>query len=326
MEHERIIYILDYLNRHTNDSRGVTIKDIQRYLEECGNLQNVSVLTIRRDIERIERAGNEIEVTYGAHNTAYYKIRSKGFTFNEIRFIVDSVSINKFLSNTQKQRLIKKFEGLCSETEVRQLISRISLNGQGSASLNLLENLDKVHQIISEKRKINFEYGKYDVHRNINYYSKSREMIPCRVIYFNERFYLKCIDEATLNHRTYRIDRMRRISAGDKTKIRAELPKYDGVVVDMFEPERFELVTLRVKRFLLDDMLEQFGSYGSPRDDMQSPDSVILNVKMGISSGFYRWLMKYVEDVEVLSPKSVRDTFSDKLKKVCGMYIEKETG
>ena len=294
----------------------------QMPVEECGNMHNVSVLTIRRDIERIERSGNEIEVTHGAHNTAYYKIRSKGFTFNEIRFIVDSVSINKFLSNAQKQRLIKKFEGLCSETEVRQLISRISLNGQTSSSLNLLENLDKVHQIISEKRKINFEYGKYDVHRNINYYSKSREMIPCKVVYFNERFYLRCIDEATLNHRTYRVDRMRRISAGDKTKLRAELPKYDGVVVDMFEPERFELVTLRVKRFLLDDMLEQFGSYGSPRDDMSNPDSVILNVKMGISSGFYRWLMKYGEDVEVLSPKAVRDTFAEKLKRVYLIYDE----
>lgn len=320
MEHERIIYILDYLNRHTNDSKGVTIKDIQRHLATCGNMQNVSVLTIRRDIERIENSGNEIEVSYGAHNTAYYRIKNKGFTFNEICFIVDSVSINKFLTNAQKQRLIKKFEGLCSENEVRQLISRISLNGQGSASLNLLENLDKVHQIISEKRKINFEYGKYDVHRNINYYSKSREMIPCKVVYFNERFYLKCIDEATLNHRTYRIDRMRRISAGDKTKVKAELPKYDGVVVDMFEPESFELVTLRVKRFLLDDMLEQFGIYGFPRDDVEHSDSVVLNVKIGISSGFYRWLMKYGEDVEVLSPKCIRDAFAEKLNRVYDLY------
>ncbi len=320
MEHERIIYILDYLNRHTNDSKGVTIKDIQRHLATCGNMQNVSALTIRRDIERIENSGNEIEVSYGAHNTAYYRIKNKGFTFNEIRFIVDSVSINKFLTNAQKQRLIKKFEGLCSENEVRQLISRISLNGQGSASLNLLENLDKVHQIISEKRKINFEYGKYDVHRNINYYSKSREMIPCKVVYFNERFYLKCIDEATLNHRTYRIDRMRRISAGDKTKVKAELPKYDGVVVDMFEPESFELVTLRVKRFLLDDMLEQFGIFGFPRDDVEHSDSVVLNVKIGISSGFYRWLMKYGEDVEVLSPKRIRDAFAEKLNRVYDLY------
>lgn len=318
MDHERIIYILEYLKR--SGDRGVTVKDIQRHLENSANIQNVSALTIRRDIERIEQSGNEIEITNGPHNTACYRLKSKGFTFNEIRFIVDSVSINKFLSDSQKHRLIRKFEGMCSENEVRQLISRISLNGQGSPSLNLLDNLDKVHRIISEKRKINFEYGKYDIHRNINYYSKRREMIPCRVVYFSERFYLMCIDEETLGRRTYRIDRMRRISAGEKTRIKPIIPKYDGVVVDMFEPDSFELVTLRVKRFLLDDMLEQFGRYGSPRDDTDNPDSVILNVRMGISSGFYRWLMRYGEDIEVLSPKSVRDEFAEKLKRVCGLY------
>lgn len=320
MEHERIILILEYLNRHSGEGKGVTVKDIQSHLAQTANMQNVSVLTIRRDIQRIENLGNEIEVTAGAHNTSYYKMKNKGFTFNEIRFIVDSVSINKFLSASQKQKLIKKFEGLCSDKQVRQLISRISLNGQGSPSLNLLENLEKVHSIISEKRKINFEYGKYDINKNINYYSKSREMIPCRVIYFNDRFYLKCIDETTLAHRTYRIDRMRKITQGDKTKVKAVLPKYDGVVVDIFEPEKFELVTLRVKRFLLDDMLEQFEGYGSTRADFDNPDSVIVTVRMGISSGFYRWLMKYGGDIELLSPASLRAEFANKLGDFYGQY------
>ena len=33
------------------------------------------------------------------HNTAYYALIDKGFSFNEIRFIVDSISINKFLTS-----------------------------------------------------------------------------------------------------------------------------------------------------------------------------------------------------------------------------------
>ncbi len=98
--------------------------------------------------------------------------------------------INSF-SMFRNRTLIKKFEGICSEEEVRQLISRISLNGRGSPSLDLLENLEKVHKLILEKRKINFEYGKFDVNGNINYYSKKREMIPGKVVYFDECFYLK---------------------------------------------------------------------------------------------------------------------------------------
>lgn len=318
MNHERIIKIQEYLNRYATGDKAVTIKEIQEYLYESG-LENVSVLTIRRDIERLINIGENIEVTRGSHNTSFYKLKSKGFTFNEIRFIVDSISINKFLSNYQKQRLIKKFEGLCSADKVHQLISRISLNGREISSMNLLENLDKVHRIISEKCKINFDYGKYDTTFKVQYYSKKREMIPCKVIYFDDRFYLKCIDEETGNVRTYRIDRMKNIKAADKTKFKAALPKYDGVVLDMFEPEYFEYVTIRVKRFLLDDMLEQFGKYISVRED-ESPENVIIRVNVGISSGFYRWAMRYGENLEIVSPIEIREKFKEKIKKVSDIY------
>ncbi len=318
MNHERVIVIRDFLARRTDSEKGVTIKDIQNHLAECG-LENVSILTIRRDIERIANTGDNIQTIHGRHNTAYYKIIDKGFSFNEIRFIVDSISINKFMSNYQKKLLIRKFEGMCSESEVRQLISRISLNGRETASMNLLENLEKVHRIISQKCKINFDYGKYDVTQQINYYSKKREMIPCKVIYFDDRFYLKCIDEETGKIRTYRIDRMKHITEGDKTKIKAVLPSYEGVVLDMFEPEYFEIVTLKIKRFLLDDMLEHFGRHISVRSD-ESSVCVMVNIKVGISSGFYRWIMKYGEDIEIVSPENIREQFSEKLEKVSQIY------
>lgn len=67
---------------------------------------------------------------------------SKGFPFNDIRFIVDSVSINKLLSDDQKRRLIKKFEGMCSDAEIRQLISRVEIGGNTASQRDLLTNLD----------------------------------------------------------------------------------------------------------------------------------------------------------------------------------------
>lgn len=320
MEHERILHILDYLTRCTSDTRAVTIREIQTYLADHCNLRNVSSVTIRRDIDRLIAAGNDITITYGAHNTARYTLKSKKFTFNEIRFIVDSVSINKFLTDWQKQKLIKKFEGLCSEAEVRQLISRITLNSQAEPSMNLLENLEKVHNTISEGRKIHFEYGKYDVQRHVNYYNKRREMLPCKVIYFNERFYLKCLDEETGAFRTYRIDRMRRISAGDKSSRKAALPEPEGVVLDMFEPERFAYVTLRVKRFLLDDMLEQFGKFASVREDSAHPEWVEVRARIGISQSFYQWVMRYGADMEIVAPGEIRDAFWEKLQEIADIY------
>lgn len=320
MEHERIIQIYEYLCRYTDETRGVTIKEIQNYLSRSGNMKDVSALTVRRDIDRLSAMGNDIRKENGAHNTARYSLVNKGFTFNEIRFIVDSISINKFLSSNQKQRLIKKFEGMCSEKEVRQLISRISLNGRNLPNLDLLENLERVHNIISNRQKIDFEYGKSNSRGELEYYSKKRNMIPVKVIYFDDRFYLKCMNAETEQMRTYRIDRMKNIRAGEKTRKMPKLPKYDGVVLDMFEPEYFENVTLKVKRFLLDDMLEQFGNYARVREISGEPECVMVCAKIGISDSFYRWAMKYGKNIEIISPESIRNKFCEELGKIFEIY------
>ena len=321
MEHERIIHIFDYLCRNTDEEHSASCKDIQNYLANTANLTDVSPLTIRRDIDRLWAAGNDIRRINGPHNTALYSLIDKGFTFNEIRFMVDSISINKFLTTEQKKKLIHKFEGMCTDAELRSLVSRISLNSSAAPSLDLLENLDKIHRIISERRKINFQYGKFDTKKQMNYYSKSREMIPVRVVYFDDHFYLRCFNEENEQFRTYRIDRMKDIVSGGKSRKKIpEEKKYEGFVADMFAPDRFEYVTMRVKRYLLDEMLEQLGEYGSFRDDNDNPDSVLVRAYVGINDRFYLWVLKYGEGVEVIEPADTRKNFMEFLQKISKMY------
>lgn len=162
MDQERIIFIIDYLSRFTDKNRYVSIKDIQDHLCEVTNLKRAAEVTIRRDLDRLTSMGNNIVRVTREHGTAYYALLDNSITFNEIRFIVDSISINKFLSSAQKKSLIHKFEGLCSDAEIRQLISRVTLNDRCSNSLDLIHNLDVIHSLIADRRKINFEYGKID--------------------------------------------------------------------------------------------------------------------------------------------------------------------
>lgn len=319
MEHERIVYILEYLRCNTDEKHEVTIKDIRSALDGSTNLRGATALTIRRDLDRLGIMGYDIRTRSGAHNTTYFRLLGKKFTFNEIRFLVDSISINKFLSAQQKQDLIKKFEGMCSEAEVRQLISRISLNGRGAPTLDLLENLEKIHEIISGSQKIDFEYGKFDERKIMVYYSKKRDIIPVKVIYFEDYFYLKCMNTETSQIRTYRVDRMKNITGGEKTTLKPELPKYDGIVLDMFEPDYYESVKLRVKRFLWNDMLEQFGDWASAYNDDDNA-YVIVKVKIGINDSFYRWVMKYGSNIEILAPQKVREIFRQKISEVFEIY------
>ncbi len=321
MEHERIICVLEYLSRYSDENTYVSIKQIQDYVSRVGNLSMPAEVTIRRDIDRLTNMGNNIVKKNCDHNKAFYALIDKGFSFNEIRFIVDSISINKFLTSKQKRQLIKKFEGMCSDAEIRQLISRITLNEKCSPSLDLLNNLDLIHRLIAEKRKINFEYGKYDTDKKIKYYHKKRELIPVKVVFFNNRFYLRCYNEETKAWRTYRIDRMKNIESGEVS--RCFLPKEekcDGFVIDLFEPEYYENVTLRVKRVLLDDMMEHFGEYASVSRYSDDGNSVNISVRVGINQRFYLWVMKYGDGIELLSPPKVRSEFLSEVRKMLGAY------
>ena len=323
MDQERIIYIFDYLSRYTDENKAVTIKDIQHHLANVCNLSRVNDVTIRRDLDRLTSAGNHIVKYSGEHNTAYYALIDKGFSFNEIRFIVDSISINKFLTSKQKRQLIKKFECMCSDAEIRQLISRITLNEKCSPSLDLLENLDLIHRLIADRRKINFEYGKYDTDKKIKYYKKKRDLLPVRVVYFNERIYLKCYNEADERWRIYRVDRMRSIVGGDISHTR--LPKEkkpEGFVTDMFEPEYYETVTLKIRKYLLDDMMEHFGEYASIIRHTDDGESMSISVRVGINRRVYLWVMKYGDGIELLSPSNLRADFLTEVRKMLGAYPE----
>ena len=325
MDHERIIHIYDYLSRYTDENHFVTINQIQAHLANSCNLSRVKSVTIRRDLDRLTTMGNHIVKQNREHNTAYYALIDKGFSFNEIRFIVDSISINKFLTAYQKQKLIKKFEGMCSDAEIRQLISRIVLNEQCPSTLDLLENLDKIHRLIGERRKINFEYGKYDEsEKQIKYYLKDRDMLPVSVIYFHERFYLKCFNLTDRKWRIYRVDRMKNIVGGGLAQF--HLPpdeKYEGFVTDMFAPEYFTSVTLRVRKYLLDEMRENFGYFASIMSDEDS-DFVRFHVRVGINQKFYLWLMQFGSGVELAAPAKERAEYLDEVRKMLGAYPEFE--
>lgn len=323
MEHERIIHILEYLRRNTDETRTVSIKQIQSHLDRNYNMQSVSPLTIRRDIERLTTTGYPITIKRGAHNTYLYQMETDGFTFNEIRFLVDSVSINKYLSVDQKQHLIKKFERLCSESDVRKLISRIQTNDLTPPGLNLLENLEQIHLIIANRQKIDFEYGKQEKD-GMKYYYKKRNMIPCQVVFFEDRFYLKCIHAETKEPRTYRIDRMKQIQPGETVCEMPKLPKPKGAILDIFDPKYYETVTLCIKSFLTGEMKEKFGSYLHIIPGETTPEETVIRVTVGISDSFFRWLMRYGSYVELISPESLRKQFQEQLQEVAALYQKKE--
>lgn len=92
--------------------------------------------------------------------------------------------------------------------------------------------------------------------------------------------------------------------------------------MDVFPPERFETVTFKVKRYLLDEMLEQLGDTVSSRDDFDDADHAIVRATCGINKQFYLWVMRYGDAIEITAPAENRKGFADELKKVSEMYSD----
>lgn len=116
---------------------------------------------------------------------------------------------------------------------------------------------------------------------------------------------------------------MRSIVGGDVSHTR--LPKEkkpEGFVTDMFEPEYFEYVTLRVKRYLLDDMLEHFGDYASISPYSETDESVTITVHVGVNQRSFLWVMSYGDGIEMLSPVKTRSEYLAEVGKMLGAYPE----
>ena len=110
-------------------------------------------------------------------------------------------------------------------------------------------------------------------------------------------------------------------TAGERVDIMPKLSKAEGFSADIFVPEVYEDVQLRVKRVLLDDMIEQLGNYAHVREDETDPENYILvRARMGISHGLYRWIMKYGAAMEVLAPETLRQEMAKRLHEAYQQY------
>lgn len=67
-------------------------------------------------------------------------------------------------------------------------------------------------------------------------------------------------------------------------------------------------------------MKEKFGGYIHIRKDDNDTDCNLIWVKVGISDSFFRWVMKYGSNIEILSPQSLRIQYQQELQKVLALY------
>ena len=317
MSKTRILKLLKILQEHTDALHPLNSEQLIGMLNEEDEI--VERKTVYSDIAALVKAGYQIESLKGGRDAGYYYDDSV-FSAAELRILADAVSSNNFITNKKTDEMLEKLLGLANEYDRKLISSSMSYRHDKAANEQILYNIDALQKAISENRSVSFHYFDRDIMRGKNYRRKGAayQSIPYALIWNEDRYYMIGYSEKYHDFTHYRVDRMESISLQDEVTQRVEFDanSYVQRVFQMFSGES-TTVKLRCRQRFASDVLDQFSSSMIVTEN--TPEYFEISVKVELSPVFYSWLFKYQNEIEIISPSSVREEYV----KMCREIIER---
>jgi predicted DNA-binding transcriptional regulator YafY len=183
--------------------------------------------------------------------------------------------------------------------------------------MEVIKNLEDISKAIDNSKKIEFEYWKYDIETNKlqkKVVSKPK-VTPYAIIYNKQQFYMIGIKDGQDKFYNYRLDRIKTLKILEEVKTifktSSEIKEYAESLVEMFGGEKEEIEAV-CSTFLLDAVYDQFGKNAIIQqiDD----DKFKLTVQANLT-GIRMWAIKYIDCVEIIRPKELRNEIKDIINK-----------
>lgn len=304
----KLLYIMQYLMRNSDENHPVTIAQIITELEK----QDITAerKSIYNDIEALRDFGLDIVPCRGRQN-GYY-IASRDFELPELKLLVDSVQSSKFITRKKTLSLIKKIESLASIYDAQLLQRQVYVRGRvKSMNESVYYNVDEISGAISRDLMIRFKYFEYTVskERRARRGGDWYEVSPFALMWDDENYYMLAWDSEARLFKHYRVDKMLNITAAERFRdgkeefARVDMSDYSKKVFGMFTGE-LETVRIRFAGHLAGAVIDRFG-----REVPLVPDGkehFLASVEVAVSPQFFAWVFGFGDEAEILSPERVR--------------------
>ncbi|MCM1286752.1 MAG: WYL domain-containing protein [Clostridium sp.] len=320
----KLIYMIDMLYRETDEEHGVTINEMIDML--AGHNIKAERKSLYNDIDTLIAYGMDI-VKKKHDRNMYYSLVSRDFELAELKLLVDAVQSSKFITVKKTNELIKKIENLTSKHEARQLQRQVYvLNRVKNLNEKIYISVDVLHRAIHNGVQVTFQYTSWNVKKQLvpKNNGERYRVSPWGLIWDDENYYLVGFDEKSQIIKHYRVDKMLKLEETD-------IPRNGKALFEQFDAASYSkqtfgmyggemcTVKLRVSNKLAGVIIDRFG-----RDVMLHPDSdkeyFIVNVDVAVSGQFLGWIAGLSDDVEIVEPSSVREQFTDMIKKLNEIY------
>ncbi len=305
----------------TDENHGLTINEIKDELESYGI--KAERKSLYDDIEILQSFG--LDICTVRTNTVKYYIGNRDFQIPELKLLVDAIQSSKFITRKKSLELIEKLGHLVSENDGSQLRREVYVtNRVKTVNEHIYYNVDKIHNAISENKKISFQYFKWELdttngNKIVKTARKNGEayrVSPWALCWDDENYYLIAYDSEAEIIKHYRVDKMERIRLLKDERDGSELyndfnpARYAKSVFSMFGGEECE-VKLLVDNNFIGVIVDRFGSdlFIVKHDE----HSFTVSVNVMLSPQFYAWVFGLGGGVRILAPERAILEFKDKI-------------
>ena len=316
----KILYILDYLQKNSHESKPVRANELIHMLQEQHGI-SCDRKTVYSDIAALQDYGVDI-VSVPGKNGGYH-IASRNFDLPELKLLIDAVQSSRYLTEAKSRELIEKLCTQCNEQDARLMRRNVLVSGRvKSMNESIYNNVDYIQEAISQNRQITFRYFDWDLGGKRRYRDKSYTASPYGLCQDNENCYLLALSQRH-GITSYRVDRMTDIRLTDSQRepclelTGKAFVQHANRLFQMFAGDQVT-VKLRFHRELINVVVDRFG-----KDTMLIPDGddhFTFTVSVAVSPMFLSWVIGFGAKAKVLYPDSVANACKDLCRQTLSQY------
>lgn len=313
------IHILKVLAEHSSRQNRLSQKQILYYLRtEYGD--NIVRNTLSRYIKELRDEG----YIDGVKGICLNRI----FTNEEIKVLSDGLIYMKDIPKEQLYELAKKLDcftycGQSNYIQNKHIIDSIV----HTQNPNVLINIAKLSDAIKDRKKVQLQYCKCDIHGTLHP-DKCYEVSPYYIVTSKDHFYLLCYNERQ-DVEARRLDRILSVTRLKEKRVELnEIPYYSNgsfrleeymkTHIYMYSGENKHIL-LKVKQDNISDVIDWFGT--EYRIIEQREEHVILRLYANEDAVVF-WALQYGRIAEVMEPMSLRKKIYERVKEMERMYGE----
>ncbi len=321
----RVLHVLEY---HSDADHPLTQEDIVKHLERDYGII-LERKAVARQISLLKEAYDypNSPITICADRRKGTYIEQRAFEDAELKMLIDGVLSSRYITAGHSKKLIDKLCGLSNKYFRSHVKNVYSVNEWSKTdNYDLFYNIELIDEAIEKGRKITFDYNKYRWDKTLKR-TATHTVSPYQLILHNQRYYLMSYNERFEEICYYRLDHITnmQIEEGVLTPLRSVKGYENGMDYKRFSsslPYMFsdgiERVEFRTDFRMIDQVIDWFG-----KDVQIEKDGGMYKVSVRVSlQAMEYWAMQYLNNVEILSPPSLREKLKANLQNAMQKYGE----